>query len=250
MYNTDKFDEIKDHCVFGVYGSRVSNEVDMFLALKGSGKEIDYDNCRSALRCFRKFKDENFDLRSIVITSHLIKGIWTEEPKIHFLFYPSIFYLQRWECPSLPAYLYDRAEFLIGDRSDLWEHYVNYRNREYEYRHSLLLTQLYVYASIAVNYFVYFILAERSITNKDIFEKLCYAIRFSVTEVWVSRTPYSDPIDFWDWDDFLEAMSRDNEYREVGQLVHLLRDNHKLINDQALEYLFKQYFRLYSKWVS
>lgn len=177
-----------------------------------------------------------------VIVKHEHRSLFSSNKLIlHILFYPSYEHLRNWELPSFCAYIYDRGQFLLGDKNKLNQVYIQYRSRNLSTISDPMSYGWIKHCDLVVTDLIYLT------TNLKLFKKerysknLLYTLRFILTELFISELRKNDPISFWNWDELFSYMKKRNpNNRAFSDFLEKYKNKEiDLSLDQIKEMLFQ-----------
>ena len=202
-----------------IIGSMSENETDLLLV---GSEEIPL---RQKLQSLSRLLEELVNEGSVIV-KHEHRKYCHSDRIIHVLFYPSKRHLVEWELPSFVAYVNDRAIWISRSPVGLAFEYRNYRLREINApRRSIIDIQFLSYQELACTYMIYAIAETNFVTTETLIENLLYVARFSITEYFVNQLDPDEPIEFWDWTEFLSYLSSIEEFRVLTELFKQLRNS-------------------------
>lgn len=256
MFDVERFiydlgERYENEIIAGFIGSQSGTEKDLFVI----GKENSFLLFPSTIESFGRAFRETFELycpQSNVFLLDLHKGVATAKGKLllHLLYYPSLAFFGNWELPSLTAYIYENAKFVFGEPRLLKPYYDLYISRKSV---SFGMTDLHLakYSNLAVNYYLYLIInVQTSIKAPEVFEKIAYATRFTLTELRVGKIDPKLEKVILNWSDWFDLKS-DLEVSGVDALQHIeyLRKHRDRINNEEIRKLFLAYCEIHNKYV-
>lgn len=236
LFNRDAYD-------IAIIGSSSDKDCDIFVLNKAGKPDESYNNILDFIPIFTRLIQP---LEAQVITKHEHrKMVITDKPIIHLLYYPSIQQLTIWELPSFIACVYDRGQFISGNRHVLKLFYDRYRSRTATKSYEITRYQLMKYCDLVVSSILY-LAFNSNLFGKEIYvENLLYTLRFILTELLISEYPSDNPVEFWDWKELLAYLQIQHpEYEAMRNFLQAMRVHGGNLSLTQISEMFLQCLRL------
>ncbi|MCD4708421.1 MAG: hypothetical protein K8S62_11880 [Candidatus Sabulitectum sp.] len=158
-----------------------------------------------------------------------------ELPKLHLLYYPSLSHLTKWEPCSFLAYVFDRGNFVCGDKQCLKNSNATFRSQENAIPQTTYPYSIDSYVNSAIMHFLYLHLNPSALPLSFHSSGLIYSLRFAITIMFADQLQPGDSIRFWDWDELLSYIHR--KYPNQASLISLFSNKNSLVSELSLPQL-------------